>query len=69
MMKHTTIQRAVNMDPSNYEYRSALNRMNASYNAYRKVVQQRSLQESRICVRSVSASGVLIAAANAWAAI
>lgn len=29
------IQRAVNMDPSNYEYRSALNRMNASYNAYR----------------------------------
>ena len=26
------IQRAVNMDPSNYEYRSALNRMNASYN-------------------------------------
>ncbi len=29
------IQRAVNMDPSNYEYRSALNRMNTSNNAYR----------------------------------
>jgi molecular chaperone DnaJ len=31
----THIQRAVNMDPSNYEYRSALNRMNASNNTYR----------------------------------
>ncbi|HEY8350890.1 MAG TPA: DnaJ domain-containing protein [Clostridia bacterium] len=29
------IQRAVNMDPANYEYRSALDRMNTSYNAYR----------------------------------
>jgi molecular chaperone DnaJ len=32
---YTHIQRAVNMDPSNYEYRSALNRMDASFNAYR----------------------------------
>ena len=32
---YTHIQRAVNMDPANYEYRSALERMNASYNAYR----------------------------------
>lgn len=32
---HTHIQRAVNMDPSNYEYRSALNRMNTSNNTYR----------------------------------
>lgn len=32
---YTHIQRAVNMDPSNYEYRSALNRMNASNSAYR----------------------------------
>ncbi len=32
---YTHIQRAVNMDPSNYEYRSALNRMNTSNNAYR----------------------------------
>lgn len=29
------IQRAVNMDPSNYEYRSALGRMNTNTNAYR----------------------------------
>lgn len=32
---YTHIQRAANMDPSNYEYRSALNRMNNSNNAYR----------------------------------
>ena len=32
---YTHIQRAVNMDPSNYEYRSALNRMNTSNNSYR----------------------------------
>jgi molecular chaperone DnaJ len=32
---YTHIQRAVNMDPANYEYRSALERMNASYQAYR----------------------------------
>lgn len=32
---YTHIARAVNLDPSNYEYRSALNRMNASNNAYR----------------------------------
>lgn len=32
---YSHLQRAVNMDPSNYEYRSALNRMNASNNAYR----------------------------------
>jgi len=29
------LQRAVNMDPSNYEYRSALDRMTVSYNTYR----------------------------------
>jgi len=32
---YTHIQRAVTMDPSNYEYRSALNRMNTSNNTYR----------------------------------
>lgn len=32
---YSHIQTAVNMDPSNYEYRSALNRMNNSNNAYR----------------------------------
>ncbi len=32
---YTHIQRAVNMDPSNYEYRNALNRMNTSNSSYR----------------------------------
>ena len=32
---YTHIQRAVTMDPSNYEYRSALNSMNNANNAYR----------------------------------
>ena len=32
---YSHIQRAVNMDPSNYEYRSALGRMNTNNNAYR----------------------------------
>lgn len=32
---YTHIQRAVNMDPANYEYRNALNKMNNSNNAYR----------------------------------
>lgn len=32
---YTHIQKAVNMDPSNYEYRSALNKMSNSNNAYR----------------------------------
>lgn len=32
---HTHIQRAVSMDPSNYEYRNALNKMNNSNNTYR----------------------------------
>ena len=31
----THIQTAVNMDPSNYEYRNALNKMNTSNSAYR----------------------------------
>ena len=32
---YTHLQRAVNMDPSNYEYRNALNRMNYANTAYR----------------------------------
>lgn len=32
---YTHIKRAVNMDPSNYEYRSALNRMSTSRDSYR----------------------------------
>ncbi len=32
---YSHIQRAVNMDPSNYEYRNTLNKMNTSNNAYR----------------------------------
>jgi len=32
---YTHIQRAVNMDPTNFEYRNALNKMNNSNNAYR----------------------------------
>lgn len=32
---YSHIQRAVNMEPGNYEYREALNRMNMSNNAYR----------------------------------
>jgi molecular chaperone DnaJ len=32
---YTHIQRAVNMDPSNYEYRSALNRMSTAGDSYR----------------------------------
>lgn len=32
---YSHIQRAVNMDPSNYEYRNALNKMNNSNNTYR----------------------------------
>ena len=32
---YSHLQTAVNMDPSNFEYRNALNRMNASNNAYR----------------------------------
>jgi molecular chaperone DnaJ len=32
---YSHIQNAVNMDPSNYEYRNALNRMNNQNNAYR----------------------------------
>ena len=32
---YSHIQTAVNMDPSNYEYRSTLNKMNNSNNAYR----------------------------------
>ena len=32
---YTHLQQAVNMDPSNYEYRNALNRMSQSNNVYR----------------------------------
>ena len=32
---YTHIQRAVNMDPSNFEYRNALNKMSTTNNAYR----------------------------------
>ena len=35
------IQTAVNMDPSNFEYRNALNRMNTSNNAYRGAAYNR----------------------------